>query len=188
MTGVRLLNYAQKWQTLMAAFLAIVVAVIAYQGAKLAYKAAMAKLDADLNLATEAKNRKNLGICLRLDHATKVLAHEANQLIELIDEPDENVGKRTFAPSRLVFTTQTDLDEAWSNLDIFDAATARKWNYLRASLYNVGLLRERISGVTVKVGDFTEPRFDKAKKNLNDLAKVAGELRAAMRQLQADLS
>jgi hypothetical protein len=115
-TVLRVLNYAAKWQTLMTGCLAIVGVTIAYQGAVLAYRAAMAKVDLDRGRERRELERKQLGLYLRLHFATNKLVNEAQSVVKTART--SSVQPKKFSPMHIRLTLRSEFDEAWTSLDL----------------------------------------------------------------------
>ena len=115
-TVLRVLNYAAKWQTLMTGCLAILGVTIAYHGAVLAYRAAMAKVDLDRGKERRELERKQLGLYLRLHFATNKLVNEAQSVVKIART--SSVQPKKFSPMNIRLTPRNEFDEAWTSLDL----------------------------------------------------------------------
>jgi hypothetical protein len=106
----------KEWQPLMASVLAIGGALIVYRGAKLAYSAAMAKVDLDREVHARESARLTLGVCIRLEFSLRQLLYEVREQFALVPDWDR---QREFTVYTKDFnlTMQPKLDEAWANLD-----------------------------------------------------------------------
>ncbi|MGL9618303.1 hypothetical protein QRQ56_09900 [Bradyrhizobium sp. U531] len=118
----------KDWQPLIASFVAL-------GAASLAYKAAMAKVEFDREIAGRTDRRKLLGLCLRLEYALRVLKHEADTVQKYIPEgyvfTDMEIDRKdlTLGPPRA-------LDEAWDNLDAFRRVVSQELAIVRGAIYD----------------------------------------------------
>ncbi|WP_457492205.1 hypothetical protein [Tardiphaga sp. P5_C7] len=134
----------REWQTLLAAFVAL-------GAATLAYRAAMAKVDLDRDISDRDKRRNSRGISLRAQHAAFIALQEAEHfIVELtapaIGEPDKNVDIR-----EITFSSTNDLDEAWANLDRFPRHIATLLGEVRTDLMNIRNRFKIIEGDTFTI-------------------------------------
>ncbi|WP_424630040.1 hypothetical protein [Bradyrhizobium sp. SYSU BS000235] len=142
----------------------------------------MAKVDLDRELAVTQRRRKELGISLRLDHALRVMAHEAKSVSAWLEEPS-GTEQRTVSPSTWKLSTEPDLNEAWMSLEIFPRKTAKQFNLLRACLYNFENFRSRHSGpLVVKAGDGEILKNDR--ETIQEIASTAERLLNDLREFQ----
>jgi hypothetical protein len=119
----------KDWQPLMAAFVALGAAVVAYT-------AAMAKVRFDERTASQIECRKILGIFLRFDFAVDVLRHEANYLIKLTDPPVSPSENNIVTVDALAINELPEIKQAWNNLDYFPAELSRSFYWVQNALYN----------------------------------------------------
>lgn len=129
-TALRIVNYLQKWQTLMAGMMAIGAATIALYGARLAYKASMAKVDLDRKTLQETRERTTLGVALRASYAAQRIMLRASGHADWLELSDE-IGKEWKVEMRALFD---ELDEIWKHLDLFPREVAQKVSDLKHSL------------------------------------------------------
>ena len=127
----------RDWQPLMAAFVAL-------GAASLAYHAAMAKLGHDRHLAAEEKRRKALAICLRLRFGVGAQKNDIDHLIfsirllyRLVDQ------QKDVAADALSVRRQPAIEEAWENVDLFPADLALALNNIQIGLSNYELFKGR---------------------------------------------
>lgn len=121
----------KDWQPLMASFVAL-------GAATLAYRAAMAKVDFDRDAAQRADKRAALRLCLRLEYTVKVIKHEAALLIRRVPA-DVSKGIKVKI-SDLTVGPPNALDEAWASLETFPRSMSRNLARLRGSLYDRDVL------------------------------------------------
>lgn len=119
----------KDWQPLMAAFVALGAATLAYRGA-------MAKVHFDEQAASKTELRKILGIFLRFDFAVDVVRHEAEHFTDLTDRPTSMIENNLVRVEDLVFTDTPEIAEAWTNLDYFPAELSWRFHNLRNEIYN----------------------------------------------------
>ncbi len=143
-TVLRILRHASKWQVLLAAFVALVAATLAYRGA-------MAKVNFDREARDYDMTAKTLALLLKLHMATMTLRAEFMRrrrwFIPKVDEEDPT---RVVSKTHLkVFKTPPEFDEAWNNLDqlseaaILDLTNLR--NQLRSATIGVKSLDEDVT-------------------------------------------
>jgi hypothetical protein len=127
-----LVTAAQGWQTLMGALIAIGVATIAYQGAKLAYKGAMAKVDFDRDKDRRELESKKLGYLLRARFAAEKLLHDCKQVSAAIG--GYNPGGRSISPLTIEIRERAEFEEAWENLQLFSLNSSFQLDKIRTLL------------------------------------------------------
>jgi hypothetical protein len=125
----------KEWQPLMASILAIGGALIVYRGAKLAYTAAMAKIELDRELHEREAKRVTLGICLRLEHSLREFLLETREQSLSLPAFDSN-REVVVRVSDFNLAVQSKLDEAWANLDRFPRSLSRAISELRGSYFD----------------------------------------------------
>jgi hypothetical protein len=112
-----------RWQTLLASFVAVIAAFIAYA-------AAMAKVKLDREISDEQIMRRALAIFLKLEFAIQVLRQEARDLQKKVDvwatEP--------FKTSALAISEPREFPEAWETLDLFPPNVTLALRLLRSAL------------------------------------------------------
>ncbi|MBT1516083.1 hypothetical protein KIP88_37115 [Bradyrhizobium sp. SRL28] len=121
-----------RWQTLLASFVAVIAATIAYM-------AAMAKVKQDRQISDEQILRRSLAIVLKLEFAIQILRQEARDL-------EKKVGNRknqSYKTSDLAISDPQEILEAWDCLDLLPADLIQALRLLRASLilYRTDLAR-----------------------------------------------
>jgi hypothetical protein len=129
----------RDWQPLMAAFVAL-------GAASLAYHAAMAKLEHDRYVSDEEQRRKALGICLRLRFGAGAQKHDIDNLIYRIRPLDHITFQREVAADALSVCRQPAIEEAWENVDLFPADLALALNNVQLGRSNYELFKEHHAG------------------------------------------
>jgi hypothetical protein len=128
-----------EWQTLMASFVAL-------GAASLAYKAAMAKVEFDRQVHQRNEIRSTLGLCLRLDFDLDVLRHEAEIRRNEIPDRFNWTKDKEYQAVWFAMKEPDALVEAWNHLDNFPPWIAEGLSAIRAHLYDLyrmtGLLGE----------------------------------------------
>jgi hypothetical protein len=125
----------QKWQTLMAALIALIAAGIAY-------KAAMAKVENDQDLAEREVLRRQLGLLLKVDLAIDDLHDEARRVwgsLMFI-----SVSTSQLSVENLRISEPPELEEAWSSLDIFPPRTIQELRTIRSAIRKLSRHLSRI--------------------------------------------
>jgi hypothetical protein len=127
--------HLKDWQPLMASILAIGGALIVYRGAKLAYNAAMAKVDLDREAQVREAARLTLGVCLRLEFSLRELLYEVRE--ELVNIPEwDNQKMATVRITDFNLALQSKLDEAWANLDRLPRQLSQTISEIRAVYFD----------------------------------------------------
>jgi hypothetical protein len=129
----------KDWQTLMAAFVALGAAVVAYN-------AAMAKVRFDERTASQSECRKILGIFLRFDFAVDVLRHESEYMIKLTDPPVSPSENNIVTVDKLTLNQRPEVKEAWESLDYFPAELSRSFYWVQNALYNFAEFKKDHAG------------------------------------------
>jgi hypothetical protein len=112
-----------RWQTLLASFVAVVAAFIAYA-------AAMAKVKLDRKISDEQTARRSLAIFLKLEFAIQVLRQESRDLQKKVDA--WNTGP--FKIGALTISEPREFLEAWETLDLFPPNVTIALRLLRSAL------------------------------------------------------
>lgn len=177
----------QAWQPFIAAVIAFAGAVFVFRGAKLAYRAAMAKLALDEWIHETETRRKRRGIFLRLDYNLYLMWQDASRLTEELKQPSPLCGpsEKFISKAALKFTSR-ELDEAWSNLDMFREPVAQGIRHLQISLINFDEAVTRIVDADLHLQiDYTSPSA--ALRDLRDsLAQIAKEAKFIRENLDTD--
>jgi hypothetical protein len=118
----------KDWQPLLAA-------AILFGGAVIAYRAAMAKVNLDRELAERAIMRKRLALYLRLEFGLQNLAREAGAIREITKFVVLSGDKKIRAQD-LHMTEPPEITEAWGYLDAFQNQTVSALRTIRVSLRN----------------------------------------------------
>ncbi len=131
----------KDWQPLIAAFVALGGASLVYRGARLAYLAAMAKVDLDREMQAREVRRRKRGIYLRVSIVIPVLFRDCEQFLVWLKtienmQSDQVVNVDT---TRFTFTkiSEDGLEEAWNNLDAFPRVIAVQIRKLKIGVINV---------------------------------------------------
>jgi hypothetical protein len=117
----------REWQTLIASFVAL-------GAATLAYHAAMAKVDYDRAKERRDTERKQLGLYLRVRHAAEKLRDEAHNVVILLGFNTRFLSRRTISPPQIQMTEREEFDEAWKNLELLPAVTSFDLDTIRSEL------------------------------------------------------
>lgn len=121
----------KDWQPLMAA-------VIAFVGGVGAYKAATSKTDLEREVIASDLRKRKLATFLKVDAAIEELGARARMIDASFSFPPER-GTRSYDADDVALKVPTELDEAWSNIDIFPQSTIREIFSLKR---NTKILRE----------------------------------------------
>jgi hypothetical protein len=113
----------QRWQTLLASFVAVIAATIAYF-------AAMAKVRQDKQISEEQVLRRALAIFLKLEFAIQVLRQEARDLEKKV----QDYRNKSFKTADLAILEPKEMLEAWDTLDLFPSDLMQALRMLRALL------------------------------------------------------
>jgi hypothetical protein len=100
--------HLKDWQTLIAAFVALGAATLAYRGA-------MAKVTQDGEQHKREFLRRQLGLYLKLDIAIRNFHFDLGRLFITLGRKNEG---EAVEASLLKFTEPPEISEAWDNLDI----------------------------------------------------------------------
>lgn len=134
LAGIPDLSAVQEWQTLMASLIALFGAFKVFTGAKLAYTAAMAKIELDRELHAREAARITLGVCLRLEFSLReLLLQVRNQLLRVPANRGRDVIVRI---DDFDLAMQSKLDEAWANLDRFPRRLSQEISDIRGSYFD----------------------------------------------------
>jgi hypothetical protein len=112
----------QAWQPLMASIIALGGATIVYRGARLAYSAAMAKVDLDRVEAERRRSSERLGLLLRLRVSLARVLQDAKKSIHLIETnfPNNNYTQRVdLTQDHIMVYDPPELVEIWNRIELF---------------------------------------------------------------------
>ena len=129
-TFLAFIDYLQKWQTLLAA-------LVALMAARKAYAAAIAKVDFDRDLARQALISKKLALFLKLQHAMDVFQFMLDRTVAALggndpeDFPQDGVTIQRFDFELPVIP---EIEEAWSALDLLPPDAIFPLRMLRFSM------------------------------------------------------
>ncbi len=172
----------RDWQTLLAAFVALGAAGLAYQ-------AAMAKVELDRTTAMRSERRKALGLALRLEYALRLAEHEAGYLRDRIPAI-KNTGHEFFVRSdQLRLTEYAPILECWDNLEHFPNWIAERLGSLRTYYYDVANVLTHLGEQewTISPGERIPDGLRELRNLSSGMTDVAGELRRDVRALIAGL-
>lgn len=118
----------KDWQPLMAATIALV-------GGSLAYRGAMAKIDADKEKDHRDLERRKLGIYLRLRFACEGIASDAENGLRLTENKPLETNYRKISVNHLRFKDRSlEIGEAWNNLDLLPLEVSLRIEKIRTQL------------------------------------------------------
>jgi hypothetical protein len=183
--------HLQEWQPLMASVIALSGAAVVYRGATLAYAAAMAKIEFDRELERRKEIRRDLGLCLRLSFALKVIAHESRALRKSIPK-DFNMGADQTKQVKAAWFALREPDaliEAWNSLESFPPWIAQGLSEIRSSLYDMAQFKD-VCGDTVwdlNVNDTIPPELRQVRSTAECLLQAAQKVHADTEKLIAEL-
>jgi hypothetical protein len=187
--GLRDDFHLKDWQPLMASMIALGGAAVVYRGAKLAYVAAMAKVDFDRELNQRNEKRKALGLCLRLDFAMNVLRHEAEVLRDSI--PDGFVTKSWQVKAAWINLREPEaLIEAWNSLESFPPWIAEGLFSIRGNIYDLTQFKD-VLGETIwdlNSGELVPPELKRVRITAYNLSGFAKKVRVDLKKLIERLS
>jgi hypothetical protein len=125
------LERIKDWQPLMAS-------LVALSGGMLAYRGAMAKIDADRDREFREFNRKRMGLCLRVRSALEGINVEAQAKHHIVEVEMGPVGPAWLAG--FDFDKSEELEEAWKNLDLLPVAVSVEIDQIRHLLARFTML------------------------------------------------
>jgi hypothetical protein len=173
--------HLKDWQPLMAAVIALGGAAVVFRGAKLAYVAAMAKVDFDRELHQRNERRKTLGLCLRLDFAVRVLGHEAELLQSAIPERGSGYNKKHVEALCVSLSDHPEaLNEAWNNLESFPPWIADALSHIRGNIYDLAQFKLLLGDAT---GNLNSHDVAAARMNADRLAGLTKKVRVDLKLL-----
>jgi DNA repair ATPase RecN len=126
-----------------------------------------------------------LGVCLRLDYALKVLVYEAENT-KLLSLTASTVGDpRIITLDEIVFGQETQMEEAWNNLDRFPRRLAQHISDVRADLYDFKTLQQINKGIDFTIRKYHKdpPEITRMKDYLTHIAQNARAAREPLQQL-----
>jgi hypothetical protein len=121
----------KDWQPLMAAFVAL-------GAASLAYRASMARVNFDRATAIETERRKRIGLVVRAIYAVFLISREAvvNRLI--IRSVEKH--RRKFSLSEVPVPSTGGLQEAWTNFEYFTPEIVFEVSDIQTRIRNVEMM------------------------------------------------
>jgi hypothetical protein len=129
----------KDWQPLIAAF-------VAFGGAVIVYRSAMAKVGLDREIDQRNARRRQRGIFLRVSHAAYVMSHESSHFEREVLKYPNFAQSKTVDTKVLEFRTVAGLEEAWVNLDGFPAPIAKLIANLKIKMLNFEDVISRFEG------------------------------------------
>jgi hypothetical protein len=171
------LSDLEKWQTSIAA-------IVALAAATLAYLAAMAKVRLDEDIAAETLRRKKLGLFTRLEFALDRL-HEEAYGREGLTEKGPIDRKVTLQQMRIAMPPE--LEEAWRNLEMFPRPVVEALAAIRTNIRDLKELqdRETVEEFVVPSGNKTAPSTVHATNRI--MARMASHCLDAEQLLMQEL-
>jgi hypothetical protein len=119
------LGELRNWQTLMAAFVALGAAIIAYN-------AAIQKVRLDREIADREILRKKLSLYLKLEFALQELGDRARLIGKSTSWIINNSKKVSLEDIQII--EPSEIEEAWNYLDVFPMQTIQEMRTVRTSL------------------------------------------------------
>jgi len=166
----------QAWQPLIAAVIALGGAGIVFRGATLAYSAAMAKVALDERIHETEVRRKRRGILLRLDYNLFLMWQDANRLKSELNQPSGIFGPAEKAVSKdTIKFTLRELEEAWTNLDLFREPVARAIGQVKICLINFDHAMAHVTDADLQLKSGYMPPPSAAMKDLREALEEIGK-------------
>jgi hypothetical protein len=172
--------HLKDWQPLMAA-------LIALGGGALAYRGAMAKIDADRDTERRAIERKKLAIYYRLGHAIfdvqdRVRMARVIQVMQPFEKAD------------LVIEAPPEVAEAWKSLELLPRDVLDHLDSALQAFYQIGKavdnIPDELQFPMARMYTYEDPFFEDYRTALTSLGDACEEmlpkLVAAMNQLKPD--
>lgn len=170
----------QNWQTFMAA-------LVALGAAGIAYRAAMAKVAFDREIADRDLRRRKLGMLLRLESAiapvfARLLAIESAFTWKFYSS------RRTLRIEDMAMTEPDEFTEAWQNLDFFPLETIHDLRLMRHTLKLVVDEVKILGDGPFVIDTITVPTILQRYKQLtDDLRKSTKRTQASIEREIADI-
>lgn len=175
----------KEWQPLMASFVAVGAAGIAYQGATLAYRASMQKVNLDRSIQEREIRRRQRGIYLRTALAAHIMHHEADHCCQALLGPHEReMPPNTFDPTTSVVRIDAAIDDAWQNLDAFSRSTADDLLRLKVQLYNYERATNRLGALSFEIlhsHHYTDPQKE-LRNSVTEIRRLCLRIRDNLRK------
>ncbi|UFS77205.1 hypothetical protein LPB73_07460 [Tardiphaga sp. 37S4] len=167
----------REWQTLLAAFVAL-------GAATLAYRAAMAKVEFDREISDREKRRNSRGITLRTQHTAFVTLHDAKHSIAALDPPAAGDPDKTIDTKEITVQSFKDFDEAWAALDRFPRRIVTLLGEVRTDFMNVeyALKLNAEDNITIKSSCSTSDPLAVLQRNLKRLEGHCETLYVSLRE------
>jgi hypothetical protein len=175
----------KEWQPLIASLIALGSAAVVYNGATLAYPAAMAKVTLDEAIHETTNRRKRRGMLLRLRFSVHLLGQQARRSRALLVDPPET-GSVVIAAEKLTgrFAELDDISEAWASLDDFPAEIARDLLNLKIQLDNIGLIAT-MTNVEIQSGEPLSRAVIRLREVFDKINEMCGRIHDYIREDQA---
>jgi len=135
------LSKLEKWQTLIASFVALIAAGIAYRGAT-------AKVRYDQEVAAKEALRQKLALLLKLEFALRQLIDKARGTKFMFASA---IPGQTFSARDFDIEEPPELEEAWASLDIFPRHLIGEIRNVRNSLRKLAALKIELRDKTIRL-------------------------------------
>lgn len=133
-------------------YASVIAAFVAVGGAMIAYQAAMAKIDEDRSRELRELDRRKLRLYLRLRFGLQRLSNHADAKDFIVDPPLNKDGTKSVNPlievKSLRLDARSEIDEAWENLDLLPNLVAAEIDWLRREMLSID---EMLAGLPDKV-------------------------------------
>jgi hypothetical protein len=168
-----------EWQTLMASFVAL-------GAASLAYKAAMAKVEFDRQTYLRTEKSRTLGMCLRLSFALNVLRHEAEALRNSI--PSSLHLDHTSKQVKAIWFSLKEPDalvEAWNHLESVPPWIAEGLSVVQGYLYDLAQAKDICGEMVweIKFAETIPPELKQVRLTADKLSDAAKKVRTDLESL-----
>jgi hypothetical protein len=117
----------RQWQTLIAAGIALIAAIIAWA-------AAMAKLNFDKRQAAIDRRRRMLAVLHRADLALKEIYDRCEEVFDIANERGNAIFSRALERDRVEINEPPEFEIIWDNLDVFPRTLIEKLARIRMSI------------------------------------------------------
>jgi hypothetical protein len=142
-------------------YASVIAAFVAVGGAVLAYHGAMAKVYEDRDRERRELNRKRLGVYLRLRFGLEGLANVAAAKSFQLDPPPSDSGGHLVNPTvdivKLRIEDGADLADAWNNLDLFPREISIRVDRIRKQLRAIEEMLEGLPTFGVRLMSLFTP-------------------------------
>ena len=117
--------HLKDYATVLAAFVAV-------GGALLAYRGAMAKVYEDRDRERREIDRKKMGICLRLRFAVHDMGERASDVRRILNSYQTLAGK--ISPEAVRIDVPQEIEDAWNSLELLPLDASLQLNAIRSEL------------------------------------------------------